>query len=335
MLKIGVFGVGHLGKIHVKLLQNIEHYELVGFFDPNNSNAEKISKQFGVKRFTDFDELLAAIDVADIVTPTSTHFEVASRGIEAGKHIFIEKPLASNMEEARELVRMVKERGVKAQVGHVERFNPAFLAVKNIELKPMFIETHRLAMFNPRGTDVSVVLDLMIHDIDVILSIVESKVKAIHASGVSIVSTTPDIANARIEFENGCVANVTASRLSLKNMRKTRIFQPNAYVSIDFLEKKSEIVRISESPSKSSTGSFELNMGEEKGKKYILFDKSDAPPVNSIQMELTLFAESILQNKREEVTIEDGYKAMEVAYKISEAIEARKGLANDDSINGN
>lgn len=322
MLKIGVFGVGHLGRIHVKLLQNIKHYQVVGFFDPNNSNADKISKEFGIKRFTDFDELIAAIDVADIVTPTITHFKVASKAIQAGKHIFIEKPLASNMEEAQKLVEMVTEKGVKAQVGHVERFNPAFLAVKEIDLKPMFIETHRLAMFNPRGTDVSVVLDLMIHDIDVILSIVKSKVKAIHASGVSIVSTTPDIANARIEFENGCVANVTASRMSLKNLRKTRIFQPNAYVSIDFLEKKSEIVRISES-AVSGAGSFELNMGNEKGKKYILFEKSDAPPVNSIEMELTLFAESILQDKREEVTIEDGYNAMEIAYKISEAIEDR------------
>lgn len=322
MLKVGVFGVGHLGKIHVKLLQNIEHYELVGFFDPNDSNAEKISKEFGIKRFSDFDELLSVIDVADIVTPTSTHFEVASRAIEAGKHIFIEKPLASNMAEARQLVEMVKTKEVKAQVGHVERFNPAFLAVKEIELKPMFIETHRLAMFNPRGTDVSVVLDLMIHDIDVILSIVDSKVKAIHASGVAIVSKTPDIANARIEFENGCVANVTASRLSLKNMRKTRIFQPNAYLSIDFLDKKSEIVRLSDTPT-NGIGSFELNMGDERGKKYILFEKSDAPPVNSIQMELTLFAESILQNKREEVTIEDGFNAMEIAYRISDAIDAR------------
>lgn len=322
MLKVGVFGVGHLGKIHVKLLQNIEHYELVGFFDPNNYNAEKVSKEFGIKRFTDFDELLASIDVADIVTPTSTHFEVASRAIEAGKHIFIEKPLASNMQEARQLVEMVKAKGVKAQVGHVERFNPAFLAVKDIELKPMFIETHRLAMFNPRGTDVSVVLDLMIHDIDVILSIVNSKVKDIHASGVAIVSKSPDIANARIEFENGCVANVTASRLSLKNMRKTRIFQPNAYLSIDFLDKKSEIVRLSDVPA-SGIGSFELNMGDERGTKYILFEKSDAPPVNSIQMELTLFAESILQDKREEVTIEDGYNAMEIAYRISDAIDER------------
>ncbi|MGB1243413.1 MAG: Gfo/Idh/MocA family protein [Chitinophagales bacterium] len=322
MLKIGVFGVGHLGKIHVKLLQNIEHYQVVGFFDPNNSNAEKISKEFGIKRFTDFNELIAAIDVADIVTPTVTHFDVASKAIEAGKHIFIEKPLASNMLEAKQLVEMVKAKGVKAQVGHVERFNPAFLAVKEIELKPMFIETHRLALFNPRGTDVSVVLDLMIHDIDVILSIVDSKVKAIHASGVAIVSKTPDIANARIEFENGCVANVTASRLSLKNMRKTRIFQPNAYLSIDFLDKKSEIVRLSDSPT-SGIGSFELNMGDERGKKYILFEKSDAPPVNSIQMELTLFAESILQNKQEEVTIEDGYNAMEIAYRISDEIDKR------------
>ncbi len=324
MLKIGVFGVGHLGKIHVKLLQNIEDFQLIGFFDPNDAVAEKVAQQFGVKRFTDFNELLNAIEVADIVTPTITHFDVARKAIEAGKHIFIEKPLASNMEEAKQLVELVEQYGVKAQVGHVERFNPAFLAVKNIELHPIFIETHRLAMFNPRGTDVSVVLDLMIHDIDVILSIVQSKVTAIHASGVSIVSTSPDIANARIEFENGCVANVTASRMSLKNMRKMRIFQPNAYVSVDFLEKKTEMIQLSNQPTE-GVKNFELNMGD-GGKKYILFDKSDATPVNSIQMELSLFAESILQNKQEAVTILEGYQAMDVAYRISEAIDKRRAM---------
>lgn len=325
MLKIGVFGVGHLGKIHVKLLQNIEDFQLIGFFDPNDAAAEKVVQQFGVKRFTDFNELLDAIEVADIVTPTITHFDVARKAIAAGKHIFIEKPLASNMEEAKQLVELVEQYGVKAQVGHVERFNPAFLAVKNIELQPMFIETHRLAMFNPRGTDVSVVLDLMIHDIDVILSIVKSKVTAIHASGVSIVSTSPDIANARIEFENGCVANVTASRMSLKNMRKMRIFQPNAYVSVDFLEKKTEMIQLSNQPTE-GVKNFELKMGD-GGKKYILFDKSDATPVNSIQMELSLFAESILQNKPEAVTILEGYQAMDVAYRISEAIDARRAMS--------
>jgi predicted dehydrogenase len=205
-------------------------------------------------------------------------------------------------------------------VGHVERFNPAFLAVKDYPFNPMFIETHRLAQFNPRGTDVSVIHDLMIHDIDIILKLVKTNVKTIHASGVPIISDSPDIANARIEFDNGCVANVTASRLSVKNMRKTRIFQRDSYVSIDFLEKKTEIFKLyNEQPSDKNT--FELDLGENKPKKFIHFDTPEIMPVNSIKMELEYFAHSIYQNKETAVTAMEGLKAMEVAYGVLDKIQ--------------
>jgi len=244
MLKAGVLGAGHLGKIHLKLINQSDKYELTGFYDPIKENAEKVEKEFGYKSFDSIQELIDAVDVVDIVTPTLSHFDCAKEAIEKGKHVFIEKPITKTVEEAEILIELLKKHNVKGQVGHVERFNPAFTAVKDAIQNPMFIETHRLAEFNPRGTDVPVVLDLMIHDIDIILSVVKSKVKSVNASGVSILSDTPDIANARIEFENGCVANLTASRISLKNMRKTRFFQRDAYIAVDFFEKATEVVRM-------------------------------------------------------------------------------------------
>lgn len=320
MLKIGVLGAGHLGKIHIKLIQEIETLDLVGFYDPDDKNANKASEKYGVKRFTDIEELIDACDAIDIVTATFSHFECAQLALKKSKHIFIEKPMTSTLEEAFKLVELVKEAGVKAQVGHVERFNPAFLAVKDYPFDPMFIETHRLAQFNPRGTDVSVIHDLMIHDIDIILKLVKTNVKSIHASGVPIISDSPDIANARIEFDNGCVANVTASRLSIKNMRKTRIFQRDSYVTIDFLEKKTEIFKLyNEQPSDINT--FEIDLGENKNKKYIHFDTPEIVPVNSIKMELELFANSIYMNKQTEVTVLEGLKAMEVAYGVLDKIQ--------------
>ena len=233
MLKVGVLGAGHLGKIHLRLLNQSEKYELVGFYDAFEENANKVAAEFGYKKFDSIAELIAAVDVVDIVTPTMQHFDCAKQVIEAGKHIFIEKPISNTVEEAEEIITLAKKHNVKGQVGHVERFNPAFTAVKDKINNPMFIETHRLAEFNPRGTDVPVVLDLMIHDIDAILSVVKSKVKSVNASGVAVISDSPDISNARIEFENGCVANITSSRISMKNMRKSRFFQKDAYISVD------------------------------------------------------------------------------------------------------
>jgi len=225
MLKVGVLGAGHLGKIHLKLLQQSKKYDLVGFFDPDIANGQRVAEEFNYHYFENLDDLIDAVDVVDIVTPTLSHYNCAIKAITKGKHIFIEKPITNSVEEAEQIRLLVSENNLRGQVGHVERFNPAFKAIKSEIKSPMFIETHRLAEFNPRGTDVPVVLDLMIHDIDIILSVVNSPVRNINASGVSVISETPDIANARIEFENGCVANLTASRISLKNMRKAAFFK--------------------------------------------------------------------------------------------------------------
>ena len=282
MLKAGVLGAGHLGKIHLRLLQESKKYELVGFFDPFTENAKKVAKEFGYKLFDSVEELIAAVEVVDIVTPTLSHFECAKKAIEKGRHIFIEKPITKTVLEAEAIKTLASQFHVQGQVGHVERFNPAFTAVKDKIGTPMFIETHRLAEFNPRGTDVPVVLDLMIHDIDIILSVVNSKVKNVHASGISVISETPDIANARIEFENGCVANLTASRISMKNMRKTRFFQKDAYISVDFLEKKSEIVRMKDVPN--NPDEFAMILQNAEGvKKQIYFDNPEVENNTTLQ----------------------------------------------------
>ena len=315
MLKVGVLGAGHLGKIHLRLLQQSDKYELVGFYDENQENAERISKEFGYTNFSTIAKLIHAVDVIDIVTPTLSHYKCAKVAIKSGKHIFIEKPIANTVEEAEEIIALAKEYNVKGQVGHVERFNPAFIATKNMIENPMFIETHRLAEFNPRGTDVPVVLDLMIHDIDAILSVVKSKVKNINASGVSVISDTPDIANARIEFENGCVANLTASRISMKNMRKTRFFQKDAYISVDFLEKKCEVVRMKDAPE--VPGDFDMILQNAEGvKKQIYFTNPDVEQNNAILDELESFANAITTDTPPVVTLEQATDALRVAYQI-------------------
>ena len=315
MLKAGVLGAGHLGKIHLKLLKQSEEYELVGFYDANKKNAEKIASEFGYKMFDDLDELIAAVDMIDVVTPTLSHFEVAKKVISAGKHLFIEKPITNTYEEAKELIELAEKHGVKGQVGHVERFNPAFQAVADRIENPMFIEAHRLAEFNPRGTDVPVVLDLMIHDIDAVLSVVKSNVKKINASGVSVISDTPDIANARIEFENGCVANLTASRISMKNMRKSRFFQRDAYISVDFLEKKCEVVKMKDAPE--NPDDFAMILQNAEGiKKQIYFDNPDVSANNAILEELESFADAINNDKEPVVTMKQGAKALQVANQV-------------------
>ena len=320
MLKVGVLGAGHLGKIHLRLLQQSEKYELVGFYDDNPENAVKIEKEFGYKRFDTIAKLLTAVDVVDIVTPTLSHYKCAKVAIKSGKHVFLEKPISNTVEEAEEIIALAKEHNVKGQVGHVERFNPAFISVKDAIENPMFIETHRLAEFNPRGTDVPVVLDLMIHDIDAILSVVKSKVKNIHASGVSVISDTPDIANARIEFENGCVANLTSSRISLKNMRKSRFFQKDAYISVDFLEKKCEVVKMKDAPE--VPGDFDMILQNAEGvKKQIYFANPEVENNNAILEELETFADAIVNDTTPIVTLQDGTDALKVAYAIIEAMK--------------
>ncbi|MBB3122719.1 putative dehydrogenase [Mesoflavibacter sabulilitoris] len=315
MLKAGVLGAGHLGKIHLRLLKQSEKFELVGFYDADQENGKKVEAEFGYKYFDTIEQLIDAVDVVDIVTPTLSHFDCARQAIKKGKHIFIEKPITNTVQEAEAIRTLVAEHGVKGQVGHVERFNPAFTAVKDQLDSPMFIEAHRLAEFNPRGTDVPVVLDLMIHDIDVILSVVKSKVKNVSASGVSVISDTPDIANARIEFVNGCVANITASRISLKNMRKTRFFQRDAYISVDFLEKKCEVVKMKDAPEQ--PGDFDMILQNAEGiKKQIYFDNPEISANNAILDELESFANAINTNTTPVVTLHDGTEALRVATMI-------------------
>lgn len=320
MLKVGVLGAGHLGKIHLRLLNQSEKYELVGFYDAFEENANKVAAEFGYKKFDSIADLIAAVDVVDIVTPTMQHFECAKQVIEAGKHIFIEKPISNTVEEAEEIIALAKKHNVKGQVGHVERFNPAFNAVKDKINNPMFIETHRLAEFNPRGTDVPVVLDLMIHDIDAILSVVKSKVKSVNASGVAVISDSPDISNARIEFENGCVANITSSRISMKNMRKSRFFQKDAYISVDYLDKVCEVVRMKDAPE--VPGDFDMILQNAEGiKKQIYFDNPQVDANNAILDELETFADAINNNTTPIVTLEDGTEALRVAHMIIQSME--------------
>ncbi|PQJ74143.1 Gfo/Idh/MocA family protein [Polaribacter gangjinensis] len=312
MLKVGVLGAGHLGKIHLRLLQQSEKYELVGFYDPSPENTSKVVAEFGYKSFNSVDELIDAVEIVDIVTPTLSHFDCAKNAIEKGRHIFVEKPIAKTVIEAEAIKTLASQYHVLGQVGHVERFNPAFLAVKDMINNPMFIETHRLAEFNPRGTDVPVVLDLMIHDIDIILSVVKSKVKNIHASGISVISETPDIANARIEFENGCVANLTSSRISMKNMRKTRFFQKDAYISVDFLEKKTEVVRMKDAPENPDDYAMILQ-NDEGVQKQIYFENPEIVQNNAILDELETFADAINNNTSPVVTLSNGTEALRIA----------------------
>lgn len=315
MLKAGVLGAGHLGKIHLRLLKQSEKYNLVGFYDADEENGKKVEAEFGYKFFNSIDALIDAVDVVDIVTPTLSHYDCAKQAIAKGKHIFIEKPITNTVEEAEHIRELLAEHNLRGQVGHVERFNPAYIAVKDDINSPMFIETHRLAEFNPRGTDVPVVLDLMIHDIDIILSVVKSKVKSVSASGVAVISDTPDIANARLEFENGCVANLTASRILLKKMRKARFFQKDAYISVDFLEKKCEVVKMKDAPQ--NPGDFDMILQNAEGiKKQIYFDNPPIPDNNSILDELETFADAINNDTTPIVTLHDGTEALRVATQI-------------------
>jgi predicted dehydrogenase len=331
MLKIGLVGVGHLGKIHAKLIRELSDiYEFVGFYDESEEVAKYAENEFSIPRFTELDTLLNAVEVVDIVTPTFAHFECAAKAIKKSKHVFIEKPVTNTVQEAQALLSLSQEANVKVQIGHVERFNPAFQqALPHIE-RPLFIETHRLAQFNPRGCDVPVVLDLMIHDLDIILSVVKSSVKRISASGVAVVSDTPDIANARIEFDNGCVANLTSSRISMKNMRKSRFFQKNAYISVDFLSKQTEIVTMTDVEGAPDPFDFILDLGEGKKSKKIHFDKPAPLELNAIKEELRTFGKSIEENLPVKVSIEDGLAALDIAHQIMEKLKYSSNFAGEN-----
>ena len=319
MLKVGIFGVGHLGKYHLANWQQMSGVTVVGFYDPSDVISQEVSEKFQLARFLDADTLMQAVDAVDIVAPTNFHFDLCRKAIRKGKHVFVEKPLAHTMDEARELLKLIRESNVKMQVGHVERFNPAYLAVEGLNLNPMFIEVHRLAQFNPRGTEVSVILDLMIHDIDIILNLVKSEVKSIAANGVTVMTDTPDIANVRIEFNNGCVANLTSSRISMKKMRKMRLFQKDAYIGVDFLDKKTEIIRL-KTPEDIDSFTFDVETPGGQ-KKTIAVATPAVPEVNAIKLELEKFRDAIVNNTPTVVSGLDGYRAMDVAHQILHKIK--------------
>lgn len=322
MLKIGLFGAGHLGKFHVQQWKEIAGASLVGFYDPLNDVAEAVADEHGVHRYETAEDLLRAVDAVDIVTPTPAHHPLAVQAARAGKHLFIEKPLAQTLDEAKEIVELVEALGLTCAVGHVERYNPALLALGDMQLAPLFIEGHRLAQFNPRGTDVSVILDLMIHDLDIVLHLVKSPVRSVSASGVGVVSETADIANARIEFENGCVANLTASRISLKKMRKMRLFQRDAYLGIDFLEKKTEVVRL-DADERDGGIRFPIETAA-GGERIISVHNPEVPGTNALRAELADFVQAIEEARPPRVTVQDGYRALEVAHQILDLLESQR-----------
>ena len=319
---MGVIGVGHLGSLHAKMLAEIPDVCFSGVYDIEKEKGTRIAVEFNAVMYADVDALIASCDAVTIATPTTTHSDVARKAITQGKHVFIEKPITQSIDEANALCCLAAERGVIIQVGHIERFNPAILALERYEIKPMFVESHRLAQFNPRGTDVAVVLDLMIHDIDIILSFVKSPVARVDANGVAVVSDSADIANARLQFENGCVANVTASRISQRKMRKMRLFQRNAYISIDFSEGQSEVFRlIGDDEEPHAKGTLMLGeLGSGKHKRRIVYEQPEVKEINALKYELELFARAIREKTTPIVSGEDGKRALEVAHVIMERI---------------
>ncbi len=326
---IGVVGVGHLGRWHTQQLSRIPEANLVGVYDIDSSRAREVAGAFHTRTFPNFQDLLRHTEALSIVTPTTTHFQYAMEALQAGKHVFVEKPITETVAQGEELVAAARERGLKLQVGHIERFNPALLALEGIQLRPLFVESHRLSTFHPRGTDVAVVLDLMIHDIDLILSLVDSPVREIHASGVSIISGSEDIANCRLDFENGAVANVTASRISNRKMRKMRFFQPNAYISVDFLEGFSEVYELVEPSRKLSSENLSFSVplpGKDGTAREIRYTRLEKKEINPLNYELSLFINSILQDTEPPVTGEEAVRALRVAQSILQKIDEHAQL---------
>lgn len=324
-LRVGVIGVGHLGSLHTKMYTQISSAHLVGVYDINISLAEKIAAEYGIKAFTNLDDLLADVEAVSVATVTRSHYDVAMQVIKRGVHLLIEKPITATIEQAKAVIERAETNGLKLQVGHIERFNAAILALEPYNIKPLFIESHRLAQFNPRGSDVAVVLDLMIHDIDLILSLVKSKVTRIDANGVAVISDTPDIANARLQFENGCVANVTASRISQNKMRKMRLFQHDAYISIDFAQGLAEVFHLVDENTPNAKSTMMLGkIDEGQRKRVIVYEQPEVREVNALKYELERFVESVQKNLEPPVTGRDGLHALEVAQEILQKIESQK-----------
>lgn len=326
-LKTGIIGAGHLGRLHAKMLIAIPNCSLVGVYDVNELKSKALSEEFGTGIYQKPEELLDHVDAVSIAATTSAHYDIARLCLQKGKHVFIEKPITATISQAEEIVKLAADNNLNLQVGHIERFNPALVSLEEFILEPLFIQTDRLAQFNPRGTDVAVVLDLMIHDIDIILSLIKSNVKQIDASGVAVVSDSIDIANARIQFENGAVANVTASRISQKKMRKMRIFQKDNYISLDFISGVSEVYRLVPMDQDTGTGTLsfgEIGIGEKK--KRIIFEQPEIKEINALQYELQLFVDSVMNHTKPVVSGVDGLRALRVAEQILQKIEESRKL---------
>jgi len=317
-VKIGLLGVGHLGKIHLKCLHETD-FDIIGVYDPNPVSQKYVRDNYDIRVYDSIDQLIDDADALDVVSTTITHYELALKAIDLGKHVFIEKPICSTLEEAKTLVKSTRKQNVKVQIGHVERYNPAIISLKDREVSPKFIEGHRLTTFNTRGNDVSVMLDLMIHDLDLVLELVGSEVVDVQANGVCVVNDTPDICNARITFDNGCVANLTASRISMKQMRKLRMFQGNEYISLDFLEKEAQIIKLESLPEGQESSGMTIETSS--GKKTISIETPQITEVNAIVEELRDFHRSIVEDKPITVPVEAGLKALELAYLIEEKIK--------------
>jgi predicted dehydrogenase len=327
-LRIGVAGVGHLGGVHARLWSGHEGIELVGVFDSDRDRCATIAAEHGVRAFASYESLLDAVDAISLVTPTSTHATLGLQALRHGVHCFIEKPITATHAEAEPLIAAANERGLVLQVGHVERFNPAILALAGTPLDPMFIESHRMAQFKQRATDVAVVHDLMIHDIDLVLHLVRSPIVEVRASGVAVVTDTVDIANARIEFENGCVANLTASRISQNPLRKMRLFRRDAYISIDFAKPGVEVFRLTDEGAPTSGIAIPASMllgdigGGARGRS-IVYEQPKLEEVNAIAREHEEFVLAIRSGTPPPVTGEEAAAALKIAEEIIEQIERR------------
>jgi len=317
-IKIGLLGVGHLGKIHLKCLHQTD-FDIIGVYDPDPESQNFVRENYNIPVYDSIDKLMEEVDALDVVSTTITHYKLALKAINLGKHVFIEKPICSTLEEANTLVEATHKQSVKVQVGHVERYNPAIMSLKDREVSPKFIEGHRLTTFNTRGNDVSVMLDLMIHDLDLVLELVGSEVVDVQANGVCVVNDTPDICNARITFKNGCVANLTASRISMKQMRKMRMFQGDEYISLDFLEKEAQIIKLESIPEGQESSGMTIETSS--GKKAISIESPQIKEVNAIVEELKDFHRSIAEDRPITVPVEAGLKALELAYLIEDKIK--------------
>jgi len=327
MLKVGVFGAGQLAKIHIQHWKEIPGVTLIGFYEPDNVNAEQKAEEYGLKRYSDADELMNAAEVIDLCTASQDHVRIAEKSILNQKHVFIEQPLARSLDEAAELVKLVNEANIKCQVGHAERYNPAFCALNGKVLQPMFIEAHRLAQFSPAATNISVIMDMMIHDIDIVLHLVKSPARRISASGVAIINETADIVSARIEFDNGCVANLTASRVSMKSMQKMRLFQRDAYIGINFLDKKTEIISLKDPGDAIGNSDFALEMAN-GDRKIVSVDAPNIKMQDAVRQQLEGFTDAILNDKPVQVSVYDGYQAMDVAEQVLKKMSLHNEMHN-------